>query len=250
MRIARVQVEGGVYTARIDGDTAHLLEGDVFDRPIEMGRAVPLSQVRLLVPTVPTKIVAIGINYKSHAGERPAPGEPQGFLKAPSSLIAQGEAIVLPPDSANVHMEAEVVAVIGRRAHAITEAEVDAHVFGYTAGNDVSERDWQKSDLQWLRAKSSDTFTAVGPWIETDLKPEAIAVAGRISGRVQQESDTSLLIHSVRKCISHISRYITLEPGDLIFTGTPGQTAAIVDGDVCEVEVGGVGVLRNPVRRG
>ena len=156
MRIARVQLEGNVYTARIEGETAHLLEGDIFDRPVEMGRAVPLSQVRLLVPSVPTKIIAIGINYKSHAGERPAPGVPQGFLKAPSSLIAQGESIVLPADSTNVHMEAEVVAVIGRQAHAITEAEVDAHVFGYTAGNDVSERDWQQSDLQWLRAKSSD----------------------------------------------------------------------------------------------
>ncbi|TAK77546.1 MAG: FAA hydrolase family protein [Dehalococcoidia bacterium] len=250
MRIARVQVEGNIYTARVDGETVHLLEGDTFDRPVEMGRAVPLSQVRLLVPCVPTKVVAIGINYKSHAGERPAPGEPQGFLKAPSSLIAQGESIVLPPDSTNVHMEAEVVAVIGRRTRNVSESDVDAYVFGYTAGNDVSERAWQQSDLQWLRAKSSDTFTAVGPWIETDLKPEAIHVAGRISGRLQQESDTSLLIHPIRKCIAHISRYLTLEPGDLVFTGTPGQTAPIVDGDLCEVEVGGVGVLHNPVRRG
>lgn len=250
MKIARVQFEGSVYTARIEGETAHLLEGDVFDRPIEMGRAIPLSSARLLIPCVPTKIIAIGINYKSHAGDRPAPGDPQGFLKAPSSLIAHGEAIVLPADSTNVHMEAEVVAVIGRQAKAITEAEVDAHVFGYTAGNDVSARDWQQSDLQWLRAKSSDTFSAVGPWIETDLTPEAISVAGRISGRTQQESDTSLLIHSVRKCIAHVSRYVTLEPGDLIYTGTPGQTAAVVDGDTCEVEVGGVGILRNPVRQG
>lgn len=250
MKLARVQVEGGVYTARIEGDTAHLLEGDLFDRPIHMGRSVPLSQAKLLVPSVPTKIIAIGINYKSHAGDRPAPGDPQGFLKAPSSLIAHGESIVIPADSKNCHMEAEVVAVIGRQAKAITEAEVDAHVLGYTAGNDVSERDWQQSDLQWLRAKSSDTFAAAGPWIETDLTPEAITVAGRISGRTQQESDTSLLIHSIRKCIAHISRFVTLEPGDLIYTGTPGQTAAIADGDICEVEVGGVGILRNPVRRG
>ncbi len=249
MRIARLQIDGYAYAARIEGDIAHLLEGDIFDPPVAMGRTVPLAEARLLVPSVPTKIIAIGINYKSHAGERPAPGVPQGFLKAPSSLVAHGEAIVLPADSANVHMEAEVVAVIGRQACSISEAEVDAHVFGYTAGNDVSERDWQQSDLQWLRAKSSDTFAAAGPWIETDLTPEAIAVAGRISGRTQQESDTSLLIHSIRKCIAHLSRYVTLEPGDLIYTGTPGQTAAITDGDVCEVEVGGVGILRNPVRR-
>ncbi len=250
MRIARLLIDGYAYTARIEGDTAHLLEGDIFDRPVEMGRSVPLAGAKLLVPSVPTKIVAIGLNYKSHVGERTEPGEPQGFLKAPSSLVAHGEAIVLPPDSANVHMEAEVVAVIGARARNISEAEVDAHVFGYTAGNDVSERDWQRSDLQWLRAKSSDTFTAAGPWIETGLDPESITVLGRISGRTQQESDTSLLIYPIRRCIAHLSRYVTLEPGDLIFTGTPGQTAPLVDGDVCEVEVGGVGVLSNPVRRG
>src|SRR5690606_36585972 len=117
----------------------------------------------------------------------------------------------------------------------------------YTAGNDVSERTWRQGDLQWWRAKSSDTFTAVGPWIDTSLKPEGIEVAGLISGHVQQSSDTSLLIHSIRACIARISQYMTLERSDLVFTGTPGTTGRIADGDTCEVQVGGM-TLSNPVR--
>lgn len=247
MRIARVRVNGKTSTAIIQGRRANLVAGGVFGALQPTGESHPLSAVTFLPPTKPTKILAIGINYKSHAGERTPPTEPQAFLKAPSSIIGPDEAIVLPPGWTNVHMEAEVVAVIGKRASAISEAQVDAHVFGYTAGNDVSGRDWQQSDLQWWRAKSSDTFTAVGPWIDTSLKPDKIDVAGFISGRKQQESDTSLLIHSIRKCIAHVSQYITLERGDLVYTGTPGQTGAIVPGDVCEVRVAGM-TLRNPVR--
>lgn len=249
MRIARVRVNGKTSTAIIKGRTAHLVSGNIFGALTPTGETAPLSKVQLLVPVTPTKIIAIGVNYKSHAGDRTPPSMPQGFLKGPNTLIGHGEPIVLPADSANVHMEAEVVAVIGKRAKNITEDEVDAHVFGYTAGNDVSARDWQREDLQWLRAKGSDTFGAVGPWIDTSLSPESISIAGRISGHTQQESDTSLLIHSIRKCIAHLSTYVTLEKGDLIFTGTPGQTAEIKEGDVCEVEVGGVGILSNPVVR-
>ncbi len=254
MRIARVQVGGRTSTAIVHDDTVELVRGDVldaFDASAESfvttGESHPLSAVTFLAPVIPSKVLAIGINYRSHAGERTAPSEPQAFLKAPSSIIGPEEAIVLPPGWSNVHMEAEVVAVIGRRARAVAEADVDAHVLGYTAGNDVSARDWQRDDLQWWRAKSSDTFTSVGPWIDTALTPDRIEVAGLINGRVQQESDTSLLIHSVRRCISHLSQYVTLEPGDLVYTGTPGQTGAIVPGDVCEVRVAGMS-LRNPVR--
>ena len=165
----------------------------------------------------------------------------------PVQLIGPGEAIELTADATNTHMEAEVVAVISKRARDITEDQVDDYVLGYTAGNDVSERDWQQADLQWWRAKSSDTFTAVGPWVDTSLKPEQIEVQGLISGRVQQSSDTSLLIHSIRTCIARISRYMTLERGDLVFTGTPGTTGRIVAGDTCEVKVGGMS-LTNPVK--
>lgn len=246
MKVARVRVNGRAATAVVKGRRVHLVAGSLFAPGEETGETHPLSAVRFLPPTSPTKIVAIGVNYRDHAGTRPAPAEPQPFLKSPSSVIGAGEAILLPADAQNAHMEAEVVAVIGRRARNLSESEVDAHVLGYTAGNDVSERDWQQGDLQWWRAKSSDTFTAVGPWVDTSLKPERIEVAGLINGREQQSSDTSMLIHSIRACIARISRYMTLEKGDLVYTGTPGTTGRIQPGDVCEVRVGGM-VLSNPV---
>ena len=248
MRIARVRVNRKTSTAIIKGRSAHLVAGGVFGSLTPTGETAPISKVEFLVPVRPTKIIAIGINYKSHAGDRVAPSIPQGFLKAPNSLVAHRQPIVLPADATNVHMEAEVVAVIGKRAKDVSEAEALDYVFGYTAGIDVSARDWQRDDLQWLRAKSSDTFAAVGPWIDTSLTADHMAVAGRISGRTQQESNTSLLIHSIAKCIAHISRTVTLERGDLIYTGTPGTTGEIREGDVCEVEIEGM-ILSNPVTR-
>jgi 2-keto-4-pentenoate hydratase/2-oxohepta-3-ene-1,7-dioic acid hydratase in catechol pathway len=225
----------------------HLVRGGPFGRLQETGERFPLSKVTLLAPVQPGKVVAIGLNYHSHVGERTAPTNPEPFLKASTSVIGPGDAIVLPRDAGKVDEEGEVVAVIGRRARNLTEAQVDAHVLGYTCGNDVSAREWQRGDLQWWRAKSSDTFTAVGPWIATDLDPECIGLRVRLNGEVVQQADTSQLIHSVRKCIAFISTAMTLEPGDLVFTGTPGETFELHAGDRVEVEVEGVGVLANPV---
>ena len=247
MRIARVRHNGKTSAAIVRGRSFHLVRGGPFGRLEPTGERAPLSKVKLLTPVQPSKIVAIGINYRSHAGDRAAPAEPQPFLKAPSSLIGPGETILLPPDAGRVDAEAEVVAVIGRRARNLSEAEVDSHVLGYTCGNDVSARDWQRDDLQWWRAKSSDTFTAVGPCIQTGLGPERIRLVGRLNGKRVQRAHTGQLIHSIRKCIAHISAAMTLERGDLVFTGTPGATVEIQPGDVFEVEVEGVGVLRNPV---
>ena len=248
MRIARVRHNGRASTAVISGrGTVELVRGGPFGQLEPTGERTTLSQVQLLPPTRPTKVVAIGINYRSHSGDNPPPAQPEAFLKAPSSLIGHGDTIVLPAGARRVDEEAEVVAVIGRRASRLSEDEVDAHVLGYTAGNDVSARDWQRGDLQWWRAKSSDTFTAVGPWITTGLDPERIGVIGRINGKQVQRSSTRQLVHSVRKCIATISQHMTLEPGDLVFTGTPGTTRQLADGDIVEVEVEGVGVLRNPV---
>ncbi|MSQ41475.1 MAG: FAA hydrolase family protein [Dehalococcoidia bacterium] len=247
MRIARVRFDGRTATAIISGRSAQLVRGGPFGRLQRIGELVPLSKLQFLPPVRPTKIVAIGINYYSHAGERTPPAQPEPFLKAPSSLIGHGQTILLPRDAGRVDEEAEVVAVIGRRASRIAEADVDRYVFGYTCGNDVSAREWQRDDLQWWRAKSSDTFTAVGPWIETTLTPEHIGVEGRVNGVVIQHADTSQMVHSIRKCIARITSVMTLERGDLVFTGTPGTTAALHPGDVVEVEVVGVGVLRNPV---
>jgi 2-keto-4-pentenoate hydratase/2-oxohepta-3-ene-1,7-dioic acid hydratase in catechol pathway len=250
MRIARVRYEGRTSTAVLVRNTAHFVRGGPFGALDRTGESAPLSKVQLLVPVRPTKIVAMAVNYWSHAGDRSVSPKPEAFLKSPSSLIAQGEAIVLPAGANNVHAEAEVVVVIGRRASRVLAADAERYIFGYTAGNDVSAREWQREDTQWWRAKSADTFTAVGPWIETDLKPERIPVEGRISGRRIQRGDTSELVHSISACIEAISAVMTLERGDLIFTGTPETTAALAPGDVAEVEVTGVGVLRNPVVAG
>lgn len=247
MRIARVRYDGRTSTAVIVRNTVHLVRGGPFGPLERTGESAPLSQVQLLVPVQPSKIVAMAVNYHSHAGDRSLSPKPEAFLKSPSSLIAQGEAIVLPAGATNVHAEAEVVVVIGRRAKHVLAADAEQYILGYTAGNDVSAREWQRSDTQWWRAKSSDTFTAVGPWIETDLKPERIPVEGRISGKRIQRGDTSQLVHSIRACIEAITAVMTLERGDLLFTGTPETTAALAAGDVAEVEVTGVGILRNPV---
>lgn len=250
-RIARVRHQGRTRVGLVRGRSVHFVRGGVFGRLEETGDHAPLSRVQLLAPVVPSKVVAIGVNYRSHVGrvvDRAAPTEPQAFLKAPSSVVGPGEAIVLPAEARQVEEEGEIVAVIGRRASHITEQEVDGHVLGYTCGNDVSAREWQGSDLQWWRAKSADTFTAVGPWIATGLDPEQLSLAVRLNDREVQAATTQDLIHSIRRCIAHVSRWMTLERGDLVFTGTPGDTSELHDGDEVEVEVAGVGVLANPVR--
>lgn len=251
MRIGRVRADGRTSTAVLKGRTVHLVRGGPLGRLDPTGETYPLSKVTLLPPVMPGKVVAIGLNYRSHLEARviphDAPTHPEPFLKTPSSVIGPGQSIVLPADAGRVDEEGEVVVVIGKRARNLRESEVDAHVLGYTAGNDVSAREWQRSDLQWWRAKSSDTFTAVGPWIATDLDPERIPLTVRLNGEVVQQADTSQLIHSIRRCIAFVTSAMTLEPGDLVYTGTPGTTAELHAGDVVEVEVGGAGVLSNPV---
>ncbi|MBX7110872.1 MAG: fumarylacetoacetate hydrolase family protein [Dehalococcoidia bacterium] len=251
MRIGRVRVGGRASTAVLRGRTVHLVRGGPLGRLEPTGETFPLSKVTLLAPIQPGKVVAIGLNYRSHLEARVVPHDepthPEPFLKTPSSVIGPGQAIVLPADAGRVDEEGEVVVVIGKRARNLRESEVDAHVLGYTAGNDVSAREWQRADLQWWRAKSSDTFTAVGPWIATDLDPERIPLTVRLNGEVVQQADTSQLIHSIRKCVAFVTSAMTLEPGDLVYTGTPGTTAELHAGDTVQVEVGGVGVLTNPV---
>ena len=247
MRLARIQYEGNPVYAVIEGDEIALIEGDPFGTHTATGTRLPLDGATLLYPTTPTKIVAMAVNYRSH-GDPVA--TPQPFLKTPSALIGPGQSIVLPPDAGRVDEEGEVVAVIGRRAKGISPEDIGPYIFGYTCGNDVSAREWQKNDVQWWRGKSSDTFAVVGPWIETDLDPEAIAFRARVNGETVQDAHTSELVFGIRECVSFISQVMTLEPGDLVYTGTPGATASISAGDVVEIEVEGIGVLRNPVVAG
>lgn len=231
----------------LDGDTVRELRGDLFASPTPTGKRLRLADVRLLAPVVPSKVIAVGLNYKTHLGERPAAAYPGLFAKYPTSIIASGDSIVLPPDAKNTHYEGEMVIVIGKRASRVSKETAKQYVFGVTAGNDVSERDWQKSDLQWFRAKAADTFGPLGPAIVTGLAYDDLLLQTRLNGEVVQSQRTKDLIFNVSEIVSYVSQYVTLMPGDVIFSGTPGTTRAFKAGDVIEIEVEGVGVLRNPV---
>ena len=231
------------------GDQVRELSGDLFSNPRPTGRTLKLTDVRLLAPCTPRKVIAVGLNYQSHLGTRAPAAYPGLFIKLPTSIVATGEDIVLPPDAKNAHYEGELVIVIGRRASRVSVADAKSHVFGVTAGNDISERDWQRDDLQWFRAKASDTFAPLGPAIVTGLNYDDLLLQTRLNGEVVQSERTKDLIFNVAKIVSYVSQYVTLEPGDVIYTGTPQTTKAIKDGDVVEVEIEGVGVLRNRVRQ-
>lgn len=211
------------------------------------GRRTKVPDVKFLAPAEATKVIAAGFNYRSHIGQD-APAKYVGlFAKFPTSLTGHEQPIVYPADATTVHYEAEICVVIGKQARHITEAEVKAHIFGVTACNDVSERAWQKGDLQWFRAKASDTFGPMGPVLVTNVDYNRLKLIGRHNGQVVQETTTDLLIFPIDHIVSYISRYVTLEPGDVIFTGTPGTTQAMKPGDTFEVEVVGVTTLKNPV---
>ena len=244
-KYVRYTAGGTTALGILEGDTIRELKGDLFAQPVPTGRTVKLADVKLLPPCDPKKVIAVGLNYKTHLGERPAAEYPGLFAKYPSSIIAHGENIVIPPDAKNVHYEGELVVVIGRRAKNIPVQDAKAHVFGVTIGNDVSERDWQKQDLQWFRAKASDTFGPMGPAIVTGLNYDDLLLQTKLNGAVVQSQRTKDLIFDVATIVSYLSRYITLEPGDVIFTGTPGTTRAFKPGDTIEVEIEGIGTLRN-----
>lgn len=252
MKFARYEVNGQVAYGLVEGDVIKEISAPPYEAYKTTGRTVRLSQVKLLSPVMPRKVVAIGLNYKSHLGDRQPPKVPEPFLKASTSVIGPNDAIIIPREAiqegVRVQPEAEMTVVIGKRCKRATRENALSYVLGYTCGNDVSARNWQRNDLQWWRAKSSDTFTPLGPFIVTDLDPGKLHLIGRINGKVVQEQVTSDLLYGVPEIIEFVSRVMTLEPGDVIMTGTPGQPGDIKDGDTVEVEIEGVGVLKNPVK--
>ena len=223
------------------------IDGDLFGEHHMTDEHFDLAAVQLLPPSNPSKVIAVGLNYLSHLGGREPSTEPGLFAKYPSSLVGVGGTIMIPPGASDVHYEGEMVLVIGSTCSNISPDRALDCVFGVTVGNDVSERAWQSTDLQWLRAKGSDTFGPVGPSIAVGLDPDDLLLQTRVNGETLQSERTSDLIFDVSTIVSYISRYITLEPGDLIFTGTPGSTSALNPGDVVEVELEGVGILTNTV---
>jgi len=244
-KYVRYSAAGVTSYGILEGDQIRELKGDLFASPAPTGRQVPLASVKLLPPCDPKKVIAVGLNYKTHLGERPAAEYPGLFAKYPTSIIAHGENIVIPPDARNVHYEGELVVVIGKRAKNVDVKTAKSYVFGVTIGNDVSERDWQKQDLQWFRAKASDTFGPMGPSIVTGLNYDDLLLQTKLNGEVVQSQRTKDLIFDVATIVSYLSKYVTLEPGDVIFSGTPGTTRAFKPGDTIEVEIEGIGTLRN-----
>ena len=213
---------------------------------------VPWTDADLACPVTPSKILCIGRNYAAHAKElgNDVPSEPLLFLKPPSALLGPGGTIRVPRESARVEHEAELGVVIGKRCRNVAREDALAHVFGYTCVGDITARDLQKKDVQFTRAKGFDTFCPVGPWIETDLDPSKLRVRCRVNGETRQDGSTSNMIFDVPALIVYASRMMTLEAGDLLVTGTPEGVGPLAAGDEVEVEVAGVGVLRNTVRAG
>jgi 2-keto-4-pentenoate hydratase/2-oxohepta-3-ene-1,7-dioic acid hydratase in catechol pathway len=232
------------------GGEVREIEGDIFGTYRLLPNTYSEESVAILPPCTPTKIVGVGLNYKDHAEEmkKPIPDEPLIFLKPPTSVIGHGDAIIYPDHmSSRVDYEGELAVVIGKRAKWIREADWKEYVLGYTCINDVTARDLQAKDVQFTRAKGFDTFAPLGPSIETDLDPSDLEIKTTVGGRLRQHSRTSQMIFPVPRLIAFISRVMTLLPGDIIATGTPAGIGPMKRGDTVEVEIEGIGVLRNRV---
>lgn len=235
----------------LEGSTVFALDGDVFG---EFGKGTeigPLDSVRLLAPVDPGKVVAIGLNYKDHVTEldpnRKLPEFPVIFMKPTSAIVGPGEAIELANPDNETHYEAELVVVIGKKARDVEEGDALDYVLGYTAGNDVSDRKIQYASGQWIQGKGYDTYCPLGPVVQTELDPGNVQVQSRLNGETRQSASTSLLIFSVPFLVSYVSKVMTLEPGDVIMTGTPHGVGPMKAGDTIEIDIEGVGVLSNPV---
>jgi 2-keto-4-pentenoate hydratase/2-oxohepta-3-ene-1,7-dioic acid hydratase in catechol pathway len=255
----RVETDGCHLFGILEGDVIRPIAGSPFGHYTVTGQRLALASARLLVPVVPANFYAVGLNYRAHiewAAARhgiPARVPPQADVgyRSPNALIPSGDAIVIPGDSPGpVEFEGELVAVVGRRARNVSEDEALGCLLGYTLGNDVSERTWQRGDRTLWRAKNADTFKPMGPVIVTDLDPMAQRIRVRLNDRVVSEYDTAGMIFGVRHYIARMSRYVTLYPGDVIWFGCDGPTEpALKAGDVVAVENDAIGVLRNPVTR-
>ena len=252
MRLVRFRHDERIATGVLEGDEVRVIRGTFFEDPVPTGEDVPLSDVRLLAPVLPSKMVAVARNYPEHASEmgNPLPERPMLFFKPATSVIGPGDPIPLPEGTERVDHEAELAVVIGRLCRRVAEADAGRYILGYTCANDVTARDWQKVDGQWARAKGSDGFGPLGPWVDTEADVSDLAVASRVNGEARQSGRTSDMVFSPAWLVSYISQTITLLPGDVVLTGTPPGVGPIVPGDRVEVEVEGIGVLENGVVEG
>jgi 2-keto-4-pentenoate hydratase/2-oxohepta-3-ene-1,7-dioic acid hydratase in catechol pathway len=245
MKICRFMVGDEVHTGVLQGDRVFIVE----DEP-HSETSFAIDEVKFLPPVTPSKIVCVGRNYAEHAAElgNEVPKEPLLFLKAPSALIGDGGDIILPAQSDQVEHEGELAIVIGRACKNLSDDDDPLeYVFGYTCLNDVTARDLQRKDVQFTRAKSFDTFCPVGPCVETELDTSDLRVVTAVNGIIKQDGRTSQMVFPADSLVRYISRQMTLEPGDIIATGTPSGVSRMTKGDVCEVEIEGIGTLRNKV---
>ncbi|MBN2043703.1 MAG: fumarylacetoacetate hydrolase family protein [Anaerolineales bacterium] len=240
---------GLVQSGWIYEDKIGLVKGSIFDEYQRMEADIPLAEVDLLTPVQPGKIICVGRNYAAHAAEHDAevPEYPLIFLKPPSSVIGPGETILLPPQSQQVEHEGELAVVVGKRGRWLQPDEAMKIVFGYTIANDVTARDLQRKDGQWTRGKGFDTFCPVGPWIDTDFNPVDSMLSVYVNEDLRQMAPTRDMVFPISTLLVYISSIMTLEPGDLILTGTPAGVSPLVPGDVVSVSIERLGELRNPV---
>jgi 2-keto-4-pentenoate hydratase/2-oxohepta-3-ene-1,7-dioic acid hydratase in catechol pathway len=249
-RFVRFVHEEGPRYGVLDGAEVAVIEPHPFTTYRAVGERVPVTGLRLLAPVIPSKVVCVGKNYRAHAQEMGGeiPEEPLFFLKPSSSVIGPGEPIRLPTDrSTEVHHEAELAVVVGALLQRVDPERARAGILGYTAANDVTARDLQRTESQWFRAKGFDSFCPLGPAIATDVDPGELAVRCVVDGEVRQDGTTADLVWDVATLVSEISQVVTLLPGDVVLTGTPAGVGPLLPGQRVRVEIDGIGVLENPV---
>lgn len=250
MKYLRFLQNGNIRYGLLEkGNTIREVVGDIFNNHKNTENVFSLSEITFLPPCVPTKIIAVGLNYFDHANEvqMKISDEPLIFMKPPSTLIAHNDNIIYPKMSKQLDYEAELAVIIKNRIKNIEPEDVFENILGYTCFNDVTARDLQKKDEQWTRAKSFDTFAPIGPFISTGLNPDNLQIKLYKNGQLMQNSSTNNMIFKVDKIISFISKIMTLFPGDIIATGTPSGVGKLEEGDIVEVEIEGIGVLKNNV---
>lgn len=250
MRFARFSKNGQTTFGVVEGDAVKALRSGLFETPEYTGEEYALADVQLLAPVQPGKLVCVGLNYRLHAEESgvPVPAEPMLFMCSPEAIIANGDTIVLDSDKDRVDFEAEIAIVVGSRCKNVSQDQAKDHIFGYTCANDVSNRDLQRKDGQFTRAKSFDTYKPLGPWIETELDPDNVAIQLWQNGELRQSSNTNDMIFPIKRIFEFVSSIMTLNPGDVIITGTPSGVGPMKRGDTINIEIEGIGRLSNTVK--
>lgn len=249
MKIIRAQFEDEIFYGKLEGENVKRLKGLPYDGIVEDGRVYPIKGVKLLPPAEPSKIVAVGKNYKAHADEmgEGQPEDPLLFIKPSTSIVGDGDDVVYPAISHRLDYEGELGVVIGKKCHAVQPGHSSEVIFGYTCLNDVTARDIQKAVSQWTRGKGFDTFCPIGPHIETELDANNSEIETRVNGEKKQHSNTNCMTHDVDKLVCYITECMTLLPGDIIATGTPEGIGPMQRGDTVEVEIDGIGILKNRI---